>query len=399
MRAIINKNGIETKIFAKTIEDGVIDQITTLCNYYAYENSKIRIMPDCHQGKGCTIGTTIKLTDKVTPNLTGVDLNCGMLVANLGKIDIDLNKLDEIVNEVTPCGFKVHDEALVDFSVILSNLYCKSVIDVDFANKSIGSLGGGNHFIELDTDDEGNKYLVIHSGSRNLGVRICNYFQKLAANSLTDRGGEIKALAKRYKEEGREREISEAIKKIPKLNVNKDLAYLEGNNMRAYLHDVNIAGMYASLNRQTMAKLILEKLDIDINTLGDSMFETLHNYIDTSSMILRKGAVSAQKGERLIIPMNMRDGSLICIGKGNSDWNYSAPHGAGRLMSRRKAIDTLSMEEYRKEMQGIASSSVCESTIDESPMAYKPTEEIIECIKDTVDIEKIIKPIYNFKAK
>lgn len=400
MKIIINKNGIETKIFAKTIEDTAFQQIEHLANCDAYNNNKIRIMPDCHAGNGCTIGTTIKLIDKVVPNTVGVDINCGMLCINLHK-DIDnisMQEFDKIVNEVVPSGFNIHDKPLMD-AKYLSDLNCKNIVDMDIANRSIGTLGGGNHFIELDVDKYGNKYLVIHSGSRNLGVRVCKYYQDMAISLLSDSGKEIKELIQRYKEESRESEISEALKSIPKNNIDKELAYLSGENMISYIHDMNIILTYANQNRYCIADSILRILGKNIEDYNCDMFTTLHNYIDIYSMTLRKGAVRALAGEQLIIPINMRDGSLLCTGNGNQDWNYSAPHGAGRLMSRKKAKETLSINDFNEQMKGIVSSSVCESTIDESPMAYKPMDEILECIKDTVTVDKIIKPIYNFKAK
>ena len=327
--------------------------------------------------------------------------NCGMLCINMQHTldNMNMKELDEIINYVVPCGFNIHDYKIYDASPLLRRLNCKDIVDIDFANRSLGTLGGGNHFIEVDIDDEGNKYLVIHSGSRNLGVRVCKFYQEMATSILSDRNKDINELVNRYKREGRQSEISEALKSIPKKNIDKDLAYLEGENMKSYIHDINILGIYARLNRCLIANSILKRFDKRIDDYNYSMFETLHNYIDTNEMILRKGAVSAKLGERLIIPMNMRDGSLICIGKGNEDWNYSAPHGAGRLMSRKKAKEILSMDDYINQMKDISSTSICESTIDEAPMAYKPMEEIIGCIKDTVEIDKIIKPIYNFKAK
>jgi RNA-splicing ligase RtcB len=387
---------MNTKIYAKTIEEEAKKQVEKLSACAAYKDCKIRIMPDVHAGTGCTIGTTIKIKDKIIPNTVGVDISCGMLVVYLGNINIDLNTLDCRIKSEIPCGFNIHDNAVVKFTAALNNLKCKSVVDIDIANKSIGTLGGGNHFIELDVDDSGNKYLVIHSGSRNLGVRVCNYYQNLATASLSDNSKEIKELIEKYKAEGREKEISKALKSLPKNNIDKNMAYLEGDNMKDYLFDMKIIETYASLNRNVIAADILRFITFPF--IASSRFETLHNYIDIKNKILRKGAVSAKLNEHLIIPMNMRDGSLLCIGKGNPDWNYSAPHGAGRLMSRKKANETLSINDFKNSMNGIYSTSVCESTIDESPMAYKSMDEIIECIKDTVDIVKVIKPIYNFKA-
>lgn len=398
MKEITNKVGNVTKIFAKTIEDEALKQIEDLCNNEAYINNKIRVMPDVHAGKGCTIGTTIKLTDKVTPNLVGVDINCGMLVIELGKTNINLEELDKFINKNIPSGHNVHDKALYNFSSELSELKCAKVIDYDLANKSIGTLGGGNHFIEIDKDDDDNKYLVIHSGSRNLGVRVCKYYQDMAIAYDKTTNSMTKEIIDSLKRDGRASEIQSELAKLPKSTPNKDLAYLTGEDFDDYIHDIKIIQDYAHKNRAYISQPIIEYLGLgQYKTL--TWFTTLHNYIDADSMILRKGAVSARLGKKLIIPMNMRDGSLICIGKGNEDWNYSAPHGAGRLMSRTKAKQTLSMDDFKCSMDGITSTSVCESTLDEAPMAYKPMEEIIECIKDTVDIIKVIKPIYNFKAK
>ena len=391
MREIINNNGVVTKIFAYTIEEAAIEQIINVANLY--DDCKIRIMPDCHAGKGCTIGTTIKLKDKVTPNLVGVDIGCGMLVVELGNIDIDFNRLDEVINNFVPSGFSVHDKAINNFDC--TKFTCNSVLDNDFCDKSIGSLGGGNHFIEIDADENENKYLIIHSGSRNLGVKVCKFYQDLAIETLSSNKDEISNIIAKMKSEGHEHEISKVLSKLPKKKIDKELAYLSGENMNKYIHDMDMAQDFATCNRLTIANIILERMNFKII----DWWQTIHNYIDTDNMILRKGAVSAQKGERLIIPMNMRDGSLICTGKGNPDWNYSAPHGAGRLMSRTKAHKTLSENEFENEMKGVHSTSVCESTIDESPMAYKPMQEILDCISDTVKVEKTIKPVYNFKAK
>lgn len=391
MREIINNNGVVTKIFAYTIEEAAIEQIINVANLY--DDCKIRIMPDCHAGKGCTIGTTIKLKDKVTPNLVGVDIGCGMLVVELGNIDIDFNRLDEVINNFVPSGFSVHDKAINNFDC--TKFTCNSVLDNDFCDKSIGSLGGGNHFIEIDADENENKYLIIHSGSRNLGVKVCKFYQDLAIETLSSNKDEISNIIAKMKSEGHEHEISKVLSKLPKKKIDKELAYLSGENMNKYIHDMDMAQDFATCNRLTIANIILERMNFKII----DWWQTIHNYIDTDNMILRKGAVSAQKGERLIIPMNMRDGSLICTGKGNPDWNYSAPHGAGRLMSRTKAHKTLSENEFENEMKGVYSTSVCESTIDESPMAYKPMQEILDCISDTVKVEKAIKPVYNFKAK
>lgn len=378
------------RIFAKTIEDEALSQIEKMANSEAYKGCKIRIMPDCHAGKGCTIGTVVELDDKVVPNTVGVDIGCGMLVCFLGHDDIDVERIDKTIRENVPCGFNIHDEAIVNFSK-LNELRCLSAIDIDVANRSIGTLGGGNHFIEINKTPDGQYVLVIHSGSRNLGVRVCNYYQKLAQQILSKNSQVVSETIARLKSEGREREIQEELNKIKRSNVDVDLAYLDGELLSDYLHDMDIVQAYASWNRREIAFSILGHDDV-------ITFETIHNYIDVENGILRKGAVSAEKNELLIIPMNMRDGSLICRGKGNVDWLYSAPHGAGRLMSRKKAKETLTMQEFSDSMSGIYTTSVCESTLDEAPMAYKPMQEIIECIEPTVEIVEVIRPIYNFKA-
>lgn len=395
----------DIKIFAKTVESSAKEQIEHFSSLGSMNGCKIRIMPDVHAGKGCTIGTTIALKDKVIPNMVGVDIGCGMLVVRLWNIKeekIDLNRIDKIINDFIPCGFNVHDNnnSLAHFSPDYYNLQfkCHSIIDTDFANRSLGTLGGGNHFIEIDIDDYGNMYLVIHSGSRNLGVRVCKYYQDIAIRKSKD-NPERRYIIDKYKKEGREKEISGILSKIPKSNA--EYAYIDGMDMFNYLHDMQSAVEYATLNRAFIADTILSEYAYSnhIDHLSmHSYFTSAHNYIDRD-YILRKGACSANKYEKVIIPMNMRDGSLLCIGKGNPDWNYSAPHGAGRLMSRKKAHETLSEKEFENEMKSVYSTSVCESTIDESPMAYKPMEEIVSQIKDTVEIEKVIKPIYNFKAK
>ena len=376
------------KIFAETIEPAALEQIKSLSEYY--NDCKIRIMPDVHAGIGCTIGTTMKLNGIVTANLVGVDISCGVLCAKV-EGNIDLPKLDKVIRNQVPNGFNIHESPCCFFPR-LKDLRCN--VDLSKAEKAIGSLGGGNHFIELDTDYLGNHYLVIHSGSRNLGVQVCKYYQNLAIERLSDNSKERKEIVDRLKALGREYEISAELSKLQPKVVNKALAHLEGKDFDDYINDMKILQEYAQTNRNTMLKIITCGMDWKVT----DAFQTLHNYIDTEEMILRKGAVSAKKGEILIIPMNMRDGSLICIGKGNDDWNCSAPHGAGRLMSRDKAKQTLSMEQFKDQMGGIYTTSVCESTLDEAPMAYKPMDEIMRCVYDTVEITDIIKPIYNFKA-
>ena len=384
------------KIFAKTVDEVALGQIRAMCESEAYKDCMVRIMPDCHAGSSCTIGTVIKVEGRIVPNTVGVDIGCGMLVAEFGQIELNLQKLDEVVNTFIPSGFNIHETPVAEFEG-LSRLRCLDSIDQAKARCAIGTLGGGNHFIEANKDDGGNVYIVIHSGSRNLGVKVCGHYQQLAVKERTDISAEVRALIERLKSEGRAREISEEIKKVERPTVVQELAWISGETLNDYLHDMAITQQYARLNRETMLRIICQSMGITPN----SVFQTIHNYIDISDtdVILRKGAVSAKKGERLIIPMNMRDGSLICEGKGNDDWLYSAPHGAGRLMSRHDANQAITLEQFQTSMKGIYSTSICKETIDESPMAYKPMQEIIDCIQPTVEIQKIIKPVYNFKAK
>lgn len=396
MLELKNNMGNRVVIYGDIVEQEAVDQVVGMANAEIYQNAKIRIMPDVHAGKSCTIGTTMTIGDKLTPNLVGVDIGCGMYVISLGKIDLDLELLDKIINEKVPSGENIHPTPVVTCND-LDNLRCCKAIDPLKAHASIGTLGGGNHFIEANVDDDGNKYIVIHSGSRNLGVRVCNYYQKQAALQMTDTSAEVKRVIAGLKAAGREREIQDAIKSIERKAIPKALAYVEGDLLDDYLHDMDITQRYATLNRETMAHIIVEGLGLDVD--WDAAYHTIHNYIDIENGILRKGSVSAQEGERLIIPMNMRDGSLICIGKGNPDWNYSAPHGAGRLMSRSKAKEVISMQEFSDSMSSIYTTSVCESTLDEAPQAYKPMEMIMQAIEPTATIETIIRPIYNFKAK
>lgn len=387
------------KIFAKTIEAEAMKQIENMATSEAYRDCKIRIMPDCHVGKGCTVGTVIQTAGKVVPNTVGVDIGCGMLVVKLGKKDVKLSLLDRIINESVPSGFDVHEKSkLKEMSPFmlrcLHNLHerTQGCFDPDYIERSLGTLGGGNHFIELDEDEQGCKYLVIHSGSRNLGVKVCNYFQHLAKKNVK-RNEERRRIIEDLKKYGLEREINNTLRRLG--TVPPDLAYLEGEDLNAYNFAAHVSRDFAYENRWNIAMTILRGLELPYK----DFFTTNHNYFNIYSGIIRKGAVRAEKDEQLIIPLNMRDGSLICRGKGNEDWLCSAPHGAGRLMSRNMAKETLSMEEYRQQMHDIYSTSVCESTIDESPMAYKSAEEIESLIGDTVDVVKRIKPIYNFKAK
>ena len=409
----------DLKIFTDNIEQEAIDQINVLLEQPAFADCKVRIMPDVHAGAGCVIGFTADLGDRVIPNIVGVDIGCGMLTVELGGIDtgingktdssivdyvtgIDYEKLDNVIRTCIPSGRNVHEEINYIFPE-LKNLRCyNNLKNIDWLERSMGTLGGGNHFIEIDEGFEGRKYLVIHTGSRNLGKQVADYYQNLAVELMIGRDKlayERDRLIAEYKDQGRSSEIQDAIKELrntwrKKTNdIPKELCYLTGKYRDDYIYDMKICQRFAKQNRLMIALKIM----LSMGWYSIDLFETVHNYIDESNMI-RKGAISAKKGEKVLIPINMRDGSLLCVGKGNEDWNYSAPHGAGRIMSRNKARESISMESFRESMTGIYTTSVCESTIDESPMAYKPMDEIISNIKDTVDISEIIKPVYNFKA-
>jgi len=388
------------KIFTDIVDEASVDQVKQLLDQPFVDCQKVRMMPDIHAGAGCTIGTTMTIDDKICPNLVGVDIGCGMFVVKLNRKP-DFEELDRVIRTYVPSGFNIHEEANGGERVeeMLNDLYCAQHINMERALRSVGTLGGGNHFIEVDIDSAGEYWLVIHSGSRHLGVEIAKYYQAEAIKQRKNPkiSDEIKETIEKLKELGRQREIPLFLEEMKDKNKCPDaLCWLEGDLFNQYLHDMDIAQRYAEMNRQKMANIILEHLtNVDF---GGETFSTIHNYIDIAQMILRKGAVSAIEGEKLIIPMNMRDGSLICVGKGNSEWNYSAPHGAGRLMSRGQARNNFSLEEFKLEMNGIWTTSVSESTIDEAPMVYKPMESIIENIKDTVEIIDVIKPVYNFKA-
>ncbi|MED0935809.1 RtcB family protein [Bacillus mobilis] len=385
----------EAKVFTNNVDETATGQIIDLCNQEFVKDSQIRIMPDTHAGAGCTIGTTMTIQDKIVPNLVGVDIGCGMEVAviNKKKEEINFDCLDETIRKFVPSGFRIRDKEhrfskMIDFDSV------KAPYTLQRAQKSIGTLGGGNHFIELNEDEKGNVYIVIHSGSRNLGKQIAEYYQNFAYEQLIDVTSMKDEIIKRLTEEGRAKEIQETLRGIQKPKIRKELAYLEGQGFKDYMNDMNIAQKYAALNRKAMIDEIVTKMDWKIT----DQFTTIHNYIDMENMILRKGAISAQKDERVIIPINMRDGSIIAFGKGNPDWNFSGPHGAGRIMSRKKAKESLSLEEFQNTMTEVWTTSVVESTIDEAPMVYKPMDEIIENTKETIDIKHIIKPLYNFKA-
>ncbi|MDE7439677.1 MAG: RtcB family protein [Clostridia bacterium] len=386
------------KIFTDVIDNGAIEQIKAACDFAAFKGLKIRIMPDVHAGAGCTIGTTMTIKNKIVPNMVGVDIGCGMEVVQLEQKDLDLQKLDEFIHAHIPSGMNSRKSAHpLSSKINLEDLRCLAHVNIRLAYKSIGTLGGGNHFIEVDTDEDGNKYLVVHSGSRHLGLEVAVYYQEEAYKHLCGNSeGQIKAVIAKLKAEGKNNKIQSTIQKLKakQIDVAPAMAFVSGQLFDDYIHDMKIIQQFAVMNRKAMVEEIINGL----NLTAVDCFTTIHNYIDTDEMILRKGAVSAKKGERLLIPINMRDGSLICIGKGNKDWNQSAPHGAGRLMSRGQAFKTLTMEEFKEQMTGIYSTSVTPQTLDESPMAYKKLEDIVDNITPTVKIVKRITPVYNFKA-
>ena len=394
------KGNVNTALcYAKVVEDEAIAQIKRMCDYEFTEGSKIRIMPDVHAGKGCTIGTTMTIVDKAVPNIVGVDIGCGMYTVNLGKVDIDFATLDEAAHFV-PSGMHIWEGRQERFD--LQELYCyRSLKNTKWLERSLGTLGGGNHFIEVDQAADGTKYLVIHTGSRNLGKQVAEIYQQLAID--LNKGKETyfqqrDEIIRTYKEQGRKSEIQAALKAIAwemrQATMPEDLCFLYGKYFENYLHDVEICQRFAKRNREKIAEVLLERTGMT----GGEAFHTIHNYIDTDEMILRKGAIAAHKGEKVLIPINMKDGSVLAVGKGNPEWNFSAPHGAGRLMSRAKAKQTLSMDEYKTMMEGVYTTSVNEATLDEAPMAYKSLDDIIDVIKESVDVIDVMKPIYNFKA-
>ena len=387
--------------YATVVEDDAVEQIRRMCDYEMTEGSKVRIMPDVHFGKGCTIGTTMTIVDKAVPNVVGVDIGCGMYTVNLGKVDIDLERFDEAAHYI-PSGMNTWEGRKEKFN--LQELCCyRELRNTGRIERSLGTLGGGNHFIEIDVSEDGTKYLVIHSGSRNLGKQVAELYQQLAIDLNKGIGDYLEAkeeLIRTYKEQGRRKEIQKALKELKwkketlQPDIPDDLCFLTGKYLDRYLHDVEICQRFARRNREKMAEILLERTGL---TAGDA-FHTIHNYIDTEERILRKGAIAAHAGERVLIPINMRDGSVLAVGRGNPEWNYSAPHGAGRLMSRKQAKNQLSMDEYLETMKGIYTTSVNESTLDEAPMAYKSLDDIIGVIRESVDVIEVLKPIYNFKA-
>ena len=396
------KGKVNTAIcYATVIEEEAIEQIRRMCDYEFTAGSKVRIMPDVHAGKGCTIGTTMTVVDKAVPNIVGVDIGCGMYTVKLGNVDLDFEKLDEACHFV-PSGMSVWEGRKERFD--LQKLRCfRALKDSKRLERSLGTLGGGNHFIEVDQAQDGTKYLVIHTGSRNLGKQVAEIYQQLAVDlhkGMEDYFEQREEIIRTYKEQGRRSEIQAALKEllhqkeVKEASMPEDLCYLYGKYFEDYLADVEICQQFAKRNRELIAEVILGRCGL---TAVDA-FHTIHNYIDTDEMILRKGAIAAHKGEKVLIPINMRDGSVLAVGKGNPEWNYSAPHGAGRVMSRAGARKSLSLEEYRKAMEGIYTTSVNEDTLDEAPMAYKALSDIIDVIEDSVEVIEVLKPVYNFKA-
>ena len=387
------------KCYATAIEDGAIEQIRAMCDQPFTKDANVRIMPDAHAGAGCTIGTTMHVSTMAVPNIVGVDIGCGMLTVDVGRGHIDLPLLDEACHAV-PSGFDVWEGRKERFD--LEELRCyRALKDTKRLGRSLGTLGGGNHFIEIDVAQDGTKHMVIHSGSRNLGTQVANHYQKLAVElhqGKEEYFARRDALIAEYKAAGRRNEIQAVLKALRwearEATIPEDLCFVYGQYLEDYLHDVEICQRFARRNRELMAEIFLQRLGLE----AADAFHTIHNYIDTEEMILRKGAIAAHKGEKVLIPINMRDGSVLAIGKGNPDWNYSAPHGAGRIMSRTAAKQNLDLDEYRREMEGVYTTSVNEATLDEAPMAYKSLSDIIDVIRESVEVIEVLKPIYNFKA-
>jgi len=385
--------------YTGALEEKAAEQIKAVCDQAAFADCRIRIMPDVHAGMGCTIGTTMTITDKIVPGMVGVDIGCGMETVALADTQIDFQKLDAFIRRNIPCGREVRKEphALND-QIDLSRLRCSPYVNLERARRSIGTLGGGNHFIEVDRGENGELYLVVHSGSRHIGNEVAKYYQEEGRKALW--GGarhQVDAAVAALKAQGRFQEIQSAVDELRReheITVPRDLAYVEGKLFEDYIHDMKLIQHFADLNRKAMVREILNGMELT----AAEQFTTVHNYIDTDNMILRKGAVAAYAGQKLLIPINMRDGSLICIGRGNPDWNCSAPHGAGRIMSRKEAFKKLSLEDYRREMAGIYTTCVDRATLDEAPMAYKGIDEILSHIGPTARILERITPVYNFKA-
>lgn len=396
---ILNGKYNTVKVFTDVIDENAISQIITLCNQPVSAGSQIRIMPDVHAGAGCTIGTTMTVTDKAIPNLVGVDIGCGMETVKLKEKHIELQQLDKLIYRAIPSGFSIRKKPHRYIEKVnLAELYCIEHVNLERAELSMGTLGGGNHFIEADKGTDGSIYIVIHSGSRHLGVETAKYYQEEAYRRLNRSSRkEVDELVARLKAEGKSKQIESEVKKLKNTkttDIPKPLAYTDGELFEQYIHDMKIVQEFARLNRLAMMDEIIKGMGLHVV----EQFTTIHNYIDTESMILRKGAVSAKDGEKLLIPINMRDGSLICTGKGNPDWNYSAPHGAGRIMSRSQAKQSFTVSEYKKQMKGIYTTSVNAGTLDECPMVYKSMNDILDNIGDTAEVNEIIRPVYNFKA-
>lgn len=410
----------DVKIFTDKLEEVALNQIQQLMEIDVFKDCKVRIMPDVHAGAGCVIGFTGDLGDKVIPNIVGVDIGCGILVQPFEcRGEINFHKLHNFINENIPSGRNVRDgnykplpdkflEEYKEAKELIKQMRCyRELKDPKRLNKSVGSLGGGNHFIEIDKDPSGLHYLVVHTGSRNLGKQVAEYYQKLAVKCMSgwDELLEVQQqMIAEYKAAGKSAALKEAIRqlhctfKMRRPSVSPALAYLEGRHRDDYLHDMRLCQRWAEINREIISCLIMDYLFKQHNVgLCQASFESVHNYIADDN-IIRKGAISAKMGQKCIIPLNMRDGSLICTGKGNADWNCSAPHGAGRVMSRTRAFQEISMDEFAESMKGIYSETVNEDTKDESPMVYKPKEEILENIRQTVQVGTIIKPVFNFKA-
>ena len=378
--------------FTDELEPTAEAQIRAMCDQPHFAGQKIRVMPDVHAGKGCTIGATMTLKDVVVPNMVGVDIGCGMETVLLKEKEIDFDALDRAIRKRVPSGRDIRDgEHPLNAQMDLRALRCAKEVQIDRARLSIGTLGGGNHFIEVDRDGEGNLYLIVHSGSRHLGAEVALWYQQAGWLALTENRSAKsgKPGGKRKKKPGDGRSAGMPASPIP-----RDLAYVSGALFDDYIHDMHVTQRFASLNRQAMVEEILREMKL---TKLDG-FTTIHNYIDADAMILRKGAVSAKLGERLLIPINMRDGSLLCVGRGNDDWNQSAPHGAGRLLSRSEANRRLDLAAFKEAMKGVYSTTVSKATLDESPMAYKSMDEIVRNIGPTAEIVKVLKPVYNFKA-
>lgn len=400
---MIEINGKYNKAICYTpeLEKAAEGQIKAVCDREEFAGCKIRIMPDVHAGLGCTIGTTMTITDKVVPGMVGVDIGCGMETVRIAEKEIDFEKLDALIRSKIPSGMDIRDvpHPFID-EIDLEELRCAKHVKLERARRSIGTLGGGNHFIEIDKGENGDLFIVVHSGSRHIGNEVAKYYQEEGFKALCGNADfQIAKAIEKLKTEGRFTEIQKTVEKLKeqKQTINsipKDLAYVFGGLFDDYIHDMKIIQKFAMLNRKAMTEVIINGMGLT----ETERFTTIHNYIDTDSMILRKGSVSARKGEKLLIPINMRDGSLICTGKGNPEWNFSAPHGAGRLMSRKQAFESLSLDEYKEEMEGIFTTCVGNATLDEAPMAYKNIDEIIEQIEPTAEIIERIKPVYNFKA-